>query len=96
MKKQCILIYTRPVGHEGRKEIEMKYGEFDLITADELTSLDLLKEKVLYSDEIEAMSKERQTEIYRYCKLRATNKACLENLKQIRYAVTKIYFELGF
>lgn len=74
----------------------MKYGEFDLITADELTSLDLLKEKVLYSDEIEAMSKERQTEIYRYCKLRATNKACLENLKQIRYAVTKIYFELGF
>lgn len=74
----------------------MKYEEFDLITADELTSLDLLKEKVLYSDEIEAMSKERQTEIYRYCKLHATKKACLENLKQIRYAVTKVYFGLGF
>ena len=74
----------------------MKYGEFELITADELTSLDLLKEKVLYSDEIEDMSKERQIEIYRYCKLYATYKACSENLKQIRYAVTKIYFGLGF
>lgn len=74
----------------------MKYREFDLITADKLTSLDILKEKVLYSDEIEDMSKEQQTEIYRYCKLHATNKACLENLKQIRYAVTKIYFGTGF
>lgn len=74
----------------------MKYGEFELIAANQLTSLDILKEKVLYSDEIEAMSKERQTEIYSYCKLHATNKACIENLKQIRFAVTKIYFGLGF
>lgn len=70
----------------------MKYREFELITADELTSLDLLKEKVLYSDEIEGMTKEHQTEIYRYCKCHATSKACRENLEQIRYAVAKIYF----
>lgn len=70
----------------------MKYGEFELITAEELTSLDDLKEKVLYTDEYEEMPKERQAEIYQYCKLHATHKACLENLKQIRYAVSKIYF----
>lgn len=70
----------------------MKYREFEPITAEELTSLDDLKEKVLYYEDIEEMSKERQTEIYHYCKLHATHKSCLENLKQIRYAVTKIYF----
>lgn len=70
----------------------MKYDELELITADELTSLDLLKSKVLYSDEYEEMTKERQAEIYRYCKFHATCPACLENLKQIRYAVAKIYF----
>lgn len=70
----------------------MKYRELEPITAEELTSLDVLKEKVLYCDDIEEMSKERQTEIYHYCKLHATHKACLENLKQIRYAVSKIYF----
>lgn len=81
---------------ESQKGNKMKYGEFELITAGELTSLDLLKEKVLYSDAIEGMSKERQTEIYRYCKFHATSKACIENLNQIRFAVTKIYFGLGF
>lgn len=70
----------------------MKYGELELITAEELTNLEMLKEKVLYTDEYEGMPKERQTEIYHYCKLHATNKTCRENLKQIRYAVTKIYF----
>lgn len=70
----------------------MKYGEIELITADELTDLDLLKSKVLYTDEYEEMTKERQAEIYRYCKLHATHAACLENLKQIRYAVARIYF----
>lgn len=70
----------------------MKYEEKELIPADELTSLDLLKSKVLYSDEYEEMPKERQAEIYRYCKFHATYPTCLENLKQIRYAVAKIYF----
>lgn len=70
----------------------MKYGEFELITAEELTSLDVLKEKVLYTDEFEDMPKERQTEIYHYCKLHASHKACRENLNQLRYAVAKIYF----
>ena len=70
----------------------MKHKQFELIAAEELTSLELLKEKVLYSDEIENMPREQQEKIYYYCKLHATNPACLENLKQIRYAVTKIYF----
>lgn len=70
----------------------MKYGEFELITAEELTNLEMLKGKVLYSDEYEEMPKDRQAEIYRYCKFHTTHKACLENLKQIRYAIAKIYF----
>lgn len=70
----------------------MKYKEFELITAEELTSLDVLKEKVLYSDELEEMTKERQAEIYKYCKRHATSKACLANLEQIRYMMERIYF----
>lgn len=70
----------------------MKHGEFELITAEELTSVDMLQNNVLYSDEVFAMSRERQEEIYKYCKFHATNKACRENLAQIRYAVTKAYF----
>ena len=70
----------------------MKHGEFELITKEELTSLDVLKEKVLYSDEFEGMTKDEQERIYHYCKLHAMSKACRENLQQIRYAVAKIYF----
>ena len=33
----------------------MKYGDFPLITREELTELSMLKDHVLYSDEIEDM-----------------------------------------
>ena len=68
------------------------YGEFPMIGREELTDFSMLKDHVLYSDEIEDMAKEEQEQVYHYCKLHATNRACLKNLEQIRYAVTRIYF----
>lgn len=73
----------------------MEYKGFELISANGLTDLEILKSKVLYSDTIEELSFERQKEIYDYCKLHAMLKACIENLKQLRYAVTRIYFSDG-
>lgn len=70
----------------------MKYGDFPLITREELTELSMLKDHVLYSDEIEDMPKEEQEKVYGYCKAHGNLKACRENLRQIRYAVAKIYF----
>ncbi len=70
----------------------MKYGECPLIERKDITDLSVLKDHVLYSDEIQDMTKEEQEQIYRYCKTHATFKACQENLRQIRYAVTRIYF----
>lgn len=70
----------------------LKYGEHNMIDMADLEDLDLLKSHVVYSDEFAELPKERQTEIYRYCKLHATNEFCLENLKQIRYAVSRLYF----
>ena len=70
----------------------MKYGEFPLIGRDELTDLSMLRDHVLYSDEIEDMTKDEQNRVYDYCKVHANLPACLENLRQIRYAVARIYF----
>lgn len=74
----------------------MKYGEFELITREQLTDLSVLQNAVLYSDEVEEMPKDEQKRIYTYCRLHACNKACQENLRQIRYAVTKLYFNLNY
>lgn len=71
----------------------MTYKGFELISADELTNLEVLKSKILYSDTIEELSFARQKDIYNYCRLNAMHEACLENLNQIRYAVTRIYFD---
>ena len=79
----------RPHGEKGN---DMKYGEFPMITREEISDLSILKDHVLYSDEIEDMTKEEQEQVYKYCKLHATFRACQENLRQIRYAVSKIYF----
>lgn len=76
----------------GEKGNDMKYGEFPLITREELTELSMLKDHVLYSDEIEDMPKEEQEKVYGYCKAHGNLRACRENLRQIRYAVAKIYF----
>lgn len=63
-----------------------------MIDMDDLNELELLKTHRIYSDEFQELSKERQMEIYRYCKTHATCPGCLASLEQIRYAVTKIYF----
>lgn len=83
------LTYRRD-GEKGNRD--MKYGEFPMITREEMTDISMLKDHVLYSDEIEDMPKEEQEQVYRYCKLHATFRACQANLKQLRYAVARIYF----
>lgn len=47
----------------------MTYKGFELISADELTNLEVLKSKILYSDTIEELSFARQKDIYNYCRL---------------------------
>jgi hypothetical protein len=63
-----------------------------LIDMKDLNDLQLLKANVIYSDEFMLLPKERQSEMYNFCKCNATYPACLENLKQMRYAVSEIYF----
>lgn len=63
-----------------------------MIDIKNLTELELLKTHCIYSDEFEKLPKERQSEIYKYCKFHATSPYCLENLKQIRYALSRLYF----
>ena len=66
---------------------------FELIEAKEaLENLEVLKEKVIYSDTFFELSKEEQEKIYMYCVTHCTFDAVKDNLKQIRYAVTKQYF----
>ncbi len=74
----------------------MKYGERKMIEIEELTNLELLKTHCIYSDDFEELPKNRQLEIYKYCQIHANNEYCRLNLEQIRYAVTRLYFEIGF
>ena len=64
----------------------------NMIDMSDLNDLSLLKSHIIYASEFEELSKERQMEIYKYCKFHATFPCCKENLKQIRYAATKLYF----
>lgn len=60
---------------------------------DELfANLEKLKERVMYYDDFLTLPKERQAEVYKFCKRNGHIDACRENLKQIRFAVTQIYF----
>lgn len=65
---------------------------YELIERKDISNLSVLKQKAIYSDEFAELSKEEQTQIYNYCLTHANLGACRENLKQIRYAVSKIYF----
>ncbi len=65
---------------------------YPIIDAVDVKDLDVLKSSVIYADTFMNLAKERQAKIYEYCKLHANNPACRDNLKQIRYAVTSIYF----
>ena len=69
-----------------------KYGAISMIDMENVTDLELLKTHCIYSDEFKELPIERQKEIYKYCKLHATHIGCQECLKQIRYAVSRIYF----
>ena len=69
-----------------------KYCDAEIIDMADLTNLNLLKKYVICSDEFEELPKELQEEIYTYCKYHAQYEACIENLKQIRYAATRLYF----
>lgn len=66
--------------------------DIDMIQIENLENLDMLKEFCIYSDDFAELSKIKQNEIYAYCKCNANNPVCRENLKQIRYAVTRLYF----
>lgn len=57
-----------------------------------LENLEMLKTHIMYSDLYESLPKERQVEIYNYCRYHATHPVILKNLEQIRYAVTRLYF----
>lgn len=69
-----------------------KYGDIPMIDMVDLTDLELLKTHRIYSDEFSDLPKDRQMEIYKYCKFHATCPGCLASLEQIRYSVTRIYF----
>ena len=74
----------------------MKFEEKNMIDMENLTSLDMLKTHCIYSSDFGDLPKDRQKDIYVYCKCHATNEYCRLNLEQIRYAVTKQYFGIGF
>ena len=67
----------------------MKYEPIDI---EKLSDLSVLKDHVIYCDDFEKLNKQDQDTVYGYCRQHANIPACRENLKQIRYAVSKIYF----
>jgi hypothetical protein len=74
--------------------LEERNAEHDvpMIDIEELIDIDQLKTHCIYSSDFEGLTETTQTEIYRYCKMNAFYPACRANLKQIRIAVTRIYF----
>ena len=63
-----------------------------MIDIEELIDIDQLKTHCIYSSDFEGLTETTQTEIYHYCKMNVYYPACRANLKQIRIAVTRIYF----
>lgn len=68
------------------------YGQFEMITLEEMTSPEMLEDHILYADEWLKMTKEEQIEYRKYCRLHATCKGCIKNLEQMRFAIEHIYF----
>ena len=46
----------------------------------------------MYADEFAELDYDTQKEMYSLCQIHANLDVCRENLKQIRYAVTRLYF----
>lgn len=67
-------------------------NQIPMIDIEDLTDLELLKTHRMYSSDFEDLPRERQEEIYKYCKCHATWYGCTATLEQIRYAVARIYF----
>jgi hypothetical protein len=63
-----------------------------LVEIDENTEKEVLATNVIYSDDFYWLPKEKQLELYRFCKNHATNPICRENLNQMRYAIAALYF----
>lgn len=64
-----------------------------LIDMEDLESLEMLKDRVIYSDEYRELPKEEQRRMFVYCKNHAAHEACKENLKQMRFAIAELYFQ---
>ena len=52
----------------------------------------LLYKYTMYADEFAELDYDTQKEMYSLCQIHANLDVCKENLKQIRYAVTRLYF----
>jgi hypothetical protein len=63
-----------------------------LIDIDKLTNIKMLYSHIIYIDDFIKLDKTRQVEIYEFCKCHTNNEYCSENLKQIMYAVSQMYF----
>jgi hypothetical protein len=72
----------------------MKITERNRVSADidERTEKEFLLTHTIYPDDFKTLSKEKQFELYRFCKNHATNEVCRENLNQMRYAISELYF----
>ena len=83
------------IGYTVEKEEDMSKTAqgYEMIEAKEvLENLEVKKKKVIYSDTFFNITKEEQQRIYEYCLIHCTIEAVKDNLKQIRYAVSKQYF----
>ena len=63
-----------------------------LASIDENTPKEFLHSHIIFSSDYKVLSKEKQYELWRYCRNHATHEFCLENLKQMRYALAELYF----
>ena len=58
-----------------------------------LEDLSILRKEVIFSTDFMRLNRDDQQKIYDYCKFNAQVKICKDNLAQIRYAVTRLYFK---
>lgn len=57
-----------------------------------ITDLSILKKGVVNAILFATLDKERQREMYLYCRRNCINPVCKKNLDQMRYAITTDYF----
>ena len=62
------------------------------IDPSKVTDLSVLKKGVVNAILFAALDKDRQREMYLYCRRNCIHPVCKKNLDQIRYAITTEYF----